>query len=47
MATLHAAGLTMLRQEGIPSIRAGLDAVMRDITSLLAMARRQPERHPS
>ena len=44
MVTLHTAALNLLRMAGIRSIRAGILAVMHEITALLAMARRQP--HP-
>jgi len=43
MATLRTAALNLLRLAGFQSIRAGLQAVMHDITALLAMARRRPE----
>ena len=43
MATLRTAALNLLRLAGFNSIRAGLQAVMHDITALLAMARRRPE----
>jgi predicted transposase YbfD/YdcC len=46
MAALRTAGLNLLRIAGFASIRDGLQAVMHDITELLAMARRQPEPHP-
>ena len=39
MATLRTAALNLLRLTGFQSIRAGLQAVMDDITALLAMAR--------
>jgi hypothetical protein len=41
MATLRTAALNLLRLAGFQSIRAGMQAVMHDITTLLAMARRQ------
>ncbi len=41
MATLRTAAMNLLRLAGFQSIRAGLQAVMHDITALLAMARRQ------
>ena len=44
MATLRTAALNLLRLAGFQSIRAGIQAVMHDITALLAMARRQPDR---
>ncbi len=47
MATLRTAALNLLRLAGFQSIRAGLQAVMHDITALLAMARRQPASNPS
>jgi predicted transposase YbfD/YdcC len=43
MATLRTAALNLLRLSGFRSIRAGLQAVMHDITVLLAMAQRRPE----
>ena len=43
MATLRTAALNLLRLAGFRSIRSGLQAVMHDITALLAMARRQPQ----
>ena len=43
MATLRTAALNLLRLAGFRSIRAGMQAVMHDITALLAMARRQPQ----
>ena len=43
MATLRTAALNLLRLCGFQSFRAGVYAVMHDITALLAMARRQPE----
>jgi predicted transposase YbfD/YdcC len=46
MATLRTAALNLLRLAGFRSIRAGLQAVIHDITALLAMARRRPERGP-
>jgi predicted transposase YbfD/YdcC len=46
MATLRSAALNLLRLAGFQSIRAGLQAVMHDITALLAMARRRPESDP-
>ncbi|MEB3349942.1 MAG: hypothetical protein VKO00_07985 [Cyanobacteriota bacterium] len=45
MATLMSAALNLLRLAGFQSIRAGMQAVMHDITALLAMVLRQP-RHP-
>ncbi len=42
MATLRTAALNLLRLAGFQSIRAGMQAVMHDITTLLAMAR-QPK----
>ncbi len=46
MVTLRTAALNLLRLAGLRPIRSGLQAVMHDITSLLAMARRQPEQEP-
>ena len=46
MATLRTAAMNLLRLAGFGSIREGLQAVMHDITALLAMARRQPETNP-
>ena len=46
MATLRTAALNLLRLAGFQSIRAGMQAVMHDITTLLAMAMRQPEPNP-
>jgi len=46
MATLRTAALNLLRLAGFHSIRAGLQAVMHDITALMAMARRRPEPVP-
>lgn len=46
MATLRTAALNLLRLAGFQSIRAGMQAVMHDITALLEMARRQPAPHP-
>jgi hypothetical protein len=46
MATLRTAAMTLLRFAGFESIRAGMQAVMHDITALLAMATRQPEPRP-
>jgi hypothetical protein len=43
MVTLRTAALNLLRLARFQSIRTGLQAVMHDITALLAMARRQPE----
>ena len=43
MATLRTAALNLLRLAGFQSIRAGLQAVMHDITALLAMVRRKPQ----
>ena len=46
MATLRTAALTLLRLAGFQLIRAGMQAVMHDITALLAMAMRQPKPNP-
>jgi predicted transposase YbfD/YdcC len=43
MAKLRTAALNLLRLAGFPAIRAGFQAVMHDITALLAMAMRQPK----
>jgi hypothetical protein len=43
LASLRTAALNLLRLAGFQSIRAGMQAVMHDITALLAMAMRQPE----
>ena len=45
MATLRTAALNLLRLAGFQSIRSGMQAVMHDITALLAMARR-PQPNP-
>ena len=47
MATLRTAALNLLRLAGFHSIRPHLQAVMHDITALLAMARRPPEPAPA
>ena len=47
MASMRTAGMNLLRFAGLESIRAGMQAVMHDITALLAMARRQPELEPA
>jgi hypothetical protein len=46
MATLRTAALNLLRLSGFQSIRTGMQAVMHDITTLLAMAMRQPNPEP-
>jgi len=43
MASLRTAALNLLRLAGFRSIRSGMQAVMHDITALLAMARRRPQ----
>ena len=43
MAALRTVALNLLRLKGFQSIRAGLQAVMHDITALLAMVRRRPQ----
>jgi hypothetical protein len=43
MATLRTAALNLLWLGGFQSIRAGMQAVMHDITALLAMVRRRPQ----
>jgi predicted transposase YbfD/YdcC len=47
MATLRTAAMNLLRLAGFDSIREGLQAVMHDITALLAMAMRQPLEKPA
>jgi hypothetical protein len=42
MATLRTAALNLLRLAGFQSIRTGMQAVMHDITVLLAMVMRRP-----
>jgi predicted transposase YbfD/YdcC len=42
MATLRTAALNLLHLAGFRSIRAGMQAVLHDITTLLEMARREP-----
>jgi predicted transposase YbfD/YdcC len=46
IATLSTAAMNLLRLAGFDSIRAGMQAVMHNITALLAMAMRQPEPKP-
>ena len=46
MATLRTAAMNLLRLAGSRSIRAGMQAVIHDITALLAMATRQPSPNP-
>ena len=43
MATLRTAAMNLLRLAGFRSIRAGMQAVMHDITALLALVRRQAQ----
>ena len=43
MGTLRTAAMNLLRLAGFQSIRAGMQAVMHDITALLAMVRRRPQ----
>jgi hypothetical protein len=43
LATLRTAALNLLRLAGFRLSLAGIQAVMHDITALLAMARRRPE----
>ncbi len=43
LTSLRTAALNLLRLAGFQSIRAGLQAVMHDVTALLAMARRRPQ----
>jgi len=46
MATLRTAAINLLRLAGHQSIRAGIQAVMHDITALLAVVKRQPNPNP-
>jgi hypothetical protein len=46
MSALRTAAMNLLRLAGFDSIREGLQAVMHDITAVLAMAQRQPETDP-
>jgi len=46
LASLRTAALNLLRLSGFQSIRAGMQAVMHDITALLEMAMRQPKPKP-
>jgi predicted transposase YbfD/YdcC len=46
MATLRTAALNLMRLAGFQSIRAGMQAVMHDITALLAIAMIRPESSP-
>ena len=46
MATLRTSALNLLRLAGFQSIRTGMQAVMHDITALLAMKMRQPDHDP-
>ncbi|QEY32035.1 ISAs1 family transposase [Synechococcus sp. RSCCF101] len=46
IATLRTAAMNLLRLSGFQWIRAGMQAVMHDITALLAMAMRQPNHDP-
>ena len=46
MATRRSAAMNLLRLAGFASIREGLQAVMHDITALLALARRKPAANP-
>ncbi|MEB3318193.1 MAG: hypothetical protein VKO39_08670 [Cyanobacteriota bacterium] len=43
VGSLRTAALKLLRLAGFQSIRAGMQAVMHDISALLAMAMGQPE----
>lgn len=47
MATLRTPALNLLRLARFRSLRAGIQAVMHDITALLAMARRRPGHEPT
>lgn len=46
LAALLTAAMNLLRLTGFDSIREGMQAVLHDITALLAMARCQPEPNP-
>ena len=46
LATLRTAALNLLRLAGFRTIRGGMQAVMHDITALLAMTRRRPQPNP-
>lgn len=46
MGSLRTAALNLLRLAGFESIRTGMQAVLHDITTLLAMAQRQPQPNP-
>ena len=46
MSSLRTAALNLLRLAGFQSIRAGMQAVMHDMTALLAMARQRPQPDP-
>ena len=46
MATLRTATLNLLRLVGFQSIPTGMQAVMHDITALLAMVIRRPQPNP-
>ena len=46
MATLRTTALDLLCLAGFCSIHAGMQAVMHDITALLAMVKRQPQPNP-
>ncbi|MEB3165917.1 MAG: hypothetical protein VKO65_04530 [Cyanobacteriota bacterium] len=46
MTTLRTVALNLLRLAGFQSIRAGIQAVMHDITTLLEMAMRRPQHNP-
>ncbi len=46
MATLRTVAMNLLRLAGFQSIRTGIQAVMHDITALLAMVRRRPQANP-
>ena len=43
MATLRTAAMNLLRLAGFQSIRAGMQALMHDIKSLLKLARQKPQ----
>jgi hypothetical protein len=46
MATLRTAAMNLLPLAGFQSIRAGMQAVMHDIMTLLEMAKRKPQPGP-
>jgi hypothetical protein len=46
MATLRTAALNLLRLDGFQSIRGGMQELMHDMPTLLAMVRRRPYPNP-